>query len=527
MKLLTRHYKRLKVSRLKVAFIVIFLNIIFVPQYEKFESDGDNIFSVYLNNEFVGTVGKQTDVEQLLIEARREVASNADTLTFVQASLKVEGAEVVFGETDTEKHVKQNMVDVLGKSMHEGLKPAYALKIGNYTVNLASLDDVKSVLQAAVSKYDVKNEYEVSLMKDPDRELNALTASVVAKETVKEREPSFAEVSSAGFGKLVKPELLEVEDEAGNANFEEFQYGLLNIDFDNSIEIVDAYLQDTQLTNVDDAIAEITATEDKNTIYEVQSGDSLSKISYETDIPIEKLVALNDAIEDENSTIRVGQEIIITNPEPPLSIDRIEQEYVEEDYDAEVIYIDNDEWYTTDKVTLQQPSAGHRNIVAKISYYNDKEVSREVIKEEVILEAIPKIVERGTKVPPTYIKPVSGGRLSSTFGGRKAPTKGASSNHKGVDWAIASGSAVYASSGGRVTKAGWAKGYGYVVYIQHPDGKETRYGHLSKVLVSVGQNVRQGDKIALSGNSGVSTGPHLHFEIRINGTAVNPLKYLN
>ena len=143
------------------------------------------------------------------------------------------------------------------------------------------------------------------------------------------------------------------------------------------------------------------------------------------------------------------------------------------------------------------------------------------------MQAVPKIVERGTKVPPTYIKPISGGRLTSGFGHRKRPRKGASTFHKGIDWATPVGTAVRASSAGTIVRAGWGSGYGKVVYIQHSDGKMTRYGHLSRILVKVGQHVDQGDKIALSGNTGVSTGAHLHFEILVNGVQVNPLKYLN
>ena len=133
----------------------------------------------------------------------------------------------------------------------------------------------------------------------------------------------------------------------------------------------------------------------------------------------------------------------------------------------------------------------------------------------------------GTASTTTYIKPLSGGRLSSTFGRRKAPTKGASSYHKGVDWATPTGTSVVASSGGTVAKAGWGSGYGYVVYINHPDGRQTRYAHLSKVLVSAGQTVSQGQKIALSGNTGISTGPHVHFEMLIGGSQVNPLNYID
>ena len=80
---------------------------------------------------------------------------------------------------------------------------------------------------------------------------------------------------------------------------------------------------------------------------------------------------------------------------------------------------------------------------------------------------------------------------------------------------------------GVVTRAGLGSGYGYVVYIDHGDGRQTRYGHLSKVLVKAGQQVSQGQKIALSGNTGRSTGPHVHFEILIGGSQVNPLNYLS
>lgn len=525
MKKMTRHYKRLRFLRIKVAALVIFINIIFVPTFCKYEKDAENLFHVFVNGSDVGYLGSIDNIQDILSDARRQLGKDKDTVVYANADITYESSSVVFAEVDSEKVVRDRIAQVLANNSAKVLQHAYTMRIGDYTVNLANSDDVEEVLQAALNLFEERQQFVTQLVSDTSRELNVLTVAVVTNEEAKEAEAAEV-VKNAGFDAYFdSAEDVELDSEV--LSFSNYDYGIMNMSFGDNIEIVDSYLVADQILTVEEAIDMIVTVQEKNTIYEVQSGDTLSEISLKTEIPMDKIIELNANLDNENSTIRVGDELIVTTVEPPISVERVEQEYIEEFYDEEIQYIDNDEWYTTEQVTLQQPSAGRRNIVAKITYKNDKVVAREVIKEEVLMSATAKIVERGTKIPPSYIKPLSGGRMSSGFGGRKAPTKGASTNHKGIDWATPIGTAVYASSGGVVTKAGWGSGYGNVVYIKHPDGKETRYGHLSKCLVSPGQTVKQGQKIALSGNTGRSTGPHLHFEIRINGVAVNPLKYMN
>ncbi len=98
--------------------------------------------------------------------------------------------------------------------------------------------------------------------------------------------------------------------------------------------------------------------------------------------------------------------------------------------------------------------------------------------------------------------------------------------HEGQDMAAAIGTPIYASADGVVTFAGWSSGYGRLIKIQHDFGIETRYGHLNAIRVEVGQRVSRGDRIGDMGNSGRSTGPHLHYEIRVNGTPVNPMNFI-
>lgn len=521
-------YKKLRFTYVKTAvFSMAFAALLFFPTWTKFEKVGDNMFTVLLDGQEIGVVAQEEDADECLLEARKLLAKKEGGIVLAECDLEFLGEEALFGKIDRKEKIIENMAAVLSANVRQTLKQSYTVKINEYTVNVASTEEVLSLLQASVDRYDSGHMYQVSLGQDHTRELNVLTASVDSvEETINEEQEAEPVFREFGVHAAISEMFDEVEPTV-EKDFEDYDLGLIDIRFGDEVEVVESYLREDELTPVSEAIEQVTKDQEKNKIYEVVSGDTLSGIAYRNDLTIDKLIAMNETIEDENSTIRVGDELIITVPEPELSVEREEENYYEEDYEAEIIYVDNDSWYTNQTKVLQEPSAGHRRVIAMVSYRNNEEVERQIIKEEVVMEAVPKIVERGTIIPPTYIKPITGGRLSSGFGRRSAPTKGASTYHRGVDWATPVGTAVMASSAGTVSKAGWGRGYGYVVYIDHADGRQTRYGHLSKVLVSVGQKVSQGDKIALSGNTGVSTGPHVHFEILINGTQVNPMDYLN
>jgi murein DD-endopeptidase MepM/ murein hydrolase activator NlpD len=122
--------------------------------------------------------------------------------------------------------------------------------------------------------------------------------------------------------------------------------------------------------------------------------------------------------------------------------------------------------------------------------------------------------------------PVENGWISSLFGWRTDPFTGRMAQHSGIDFAGRIGSDVQAVAAGIVTDAGDRFGYGNLVEINHGNGYVTRYGHNSQVLVHVGDKVNKGQRIALMGSSGRSTGPHVHFEVLFNGQMVNPEQYI-
>jgi murein DD-endopeptidase MepM/ murein hydrolase activator NlpD len=127
-----------------------------------------------------------------------------------------------------------------------------------------------------------------------------------------------------------------------------------------------------------------------------------------------------------------------------------------------------------------------------------------------------------------YIWPVNSRRITSTFGGRASPGGIGSTNHKGIDiGGVGYGTPVHAAKAGTVIISQYSNSYGNFVVVSHGSGNTTLYAHMSSRLVEAGQAVSQGDILGLTGSTGHSTGPHLHFEITVNGTRINPLIYLS
>lgn len=137
---------------------------------------------------------------------------------------------------------------------------------------------------------------------------------------------------------------------------------------------------------------------------------------------------------------------------------------------------------------------------------------------------IPGFASQPVSIPSLI--PVEGVKLTSDFGMRWHPVLGGRRAHKGVDLAAPAGTPIRASADGMVERADWFSGYGLFVALEHGGDIETRYGHMSRLNVAAGQRVRKGDIIGYVGSTGRSTGPHLHYEVRIAGEAVNPMPYL-
>lgn len=229
-------------------------------------------------------------------------------------------------------------------------------------------------------------------------------------------------------------------------------------------------------------------------LHKVQPGETLWDISHRYGIDLETLIGANQDIGNINQ-LKVGQEIKVLNSKGLIH---------------KVSYGE----------TLSDISRIYRVSIKDIMAFNDLKSSRLQVADQLIIPGAQRSkLEFRSGFSTGYIWPVKG-PISSPFGPRWGKF------HNGVDLSVNRGTPVKAARSGQVIYSGVARGYGNVVYLKHDNQTVTRYAHNDKLLVKNRDFVYQGEVIALSGSTGTSTGPHVHFELRIKGKAVDPLKYL-
>ena len=268
------------------------------------------------------------------------------------------------------------------------------------------------------------------------------------------------------------------------------------------------------------------------TKHKVVSGETLYSICNSYGLKLSDIYKANPSLTDDGKIYK-GDILIVTKISNIVNVKYTE--YVErtEEMPYETIVLEDNSMYETQSRVQQEGITGLRNIKANVVYINGSESSYEILSaEEPSRQPVDRIVVKGTKEVPYVYKlatqgrmalPLSNYTITSYFGTRDTGIEGASTFHNGIDLKAPYGTPIYASADGQVSFAGSSSGYGLLVKITHGGGVETRYGHCSTLLVKSGQYVKKGDIIALVGSTGVSSGNHVHFEVRVNGTPVDPL----
>lgn len=296
--------------------------------------------------------------------------------------------------------------------------------------------------------------------------------------------------------------------------------GAKNASFKEKVEIKEENVSLGEVAEYDEA-RETLLKSDKMTTYIVKEGDTLWDIAAANGTTADKLMELNRDISEK--AMHPGDTIVLDKPLPLVTVVTKDVAEYNMPIPFEIENIKDSSLPIRVTRVKQQGVEGSKRVKAEIIKENGVEVARNILEEEVISQPVKKIVRVGTNrtlATGMFSYPVAG-VLTSRFGQRWGR------EHTGVDLAVSSGTKVKAADGGKVIFTGRSGGYGILVKIDHGNGYVTYYGHLSKILVSRGERVAKGDVIALSGNTGNTTGPHLHFEVRKNGTPLNPLNYLN
>lgn len=511
--------KKLYLSYARTAIIAILFLFVAIPFVNRVANGGktytpEDRYMVVLNGEELGCVSDITIAQEALKDARTQINASNKGFALVETDIKLyketAGGAVVSKEALSESIFTTLMSATVDSDSYE---TAYTVRIDDFTVTLASKEEVVELFEKVKDKYSNSNEFTVELIENSDGSYTSLVTNFVSADvTINEAAQVLATLNGDKNIQINKDEIV-------------YKDGVLSVEFVESVEVIETRASSENIITVDEAYELITKEHAEKGTYIVQRGDSLSKIAEAHGLTLDELLALNEGM-TKSTTIYVGEAIVVTVPAAEITVVVVEEMSYDEDYNAPIRYVDDKTMYSGTEKVLKKGTAGHRSVVALVSYVNGVESGREIISQTIHKEATETVIARGTLTPPTYIRPVNCYKINSAFGYRDHPLTHQWALHTGVDFGVTTGTPVKASASGTVIRASWYSSYGYCVDIRHSDGSMTRYAHLNSIVVSYGQSVRQGQLIAYSGASGGVSGAHLHFELWKGGKLVDPMKYI-
>lgn len=434
----------------------------------------DKVYHIYLAKDYIGAVSNAEIVEDIIEEKEIEAKSQfKDFSVDVESSISIIPEQVFSYNTNDQKVLKTLKEQLVAKA------DAYALSVnGQPVVYLKDVNDYQKTIKLLKLQFVTEAQ---------------LTQLELSKKTGEQ------------------PPALQVNETR-----------ILDVKMD-AVSGAKTAVAPSKILTPEEAVQYLQTGTLERELYTVQAGDVLGSIAISHNLKTSELLELNPEL-NENSVLQIGQQINVTVEKPLVNVQVVKEKLINEEIPFEKIVEEDATMYKGETVIKQQGSKGKKQSSYLITTVNGKETERTVTKEVVLQKPVDHLVKMGTKVISSrgtgeFSWPASGGYISSEMGSRWG------SYHRGLDIARPSNYNIKASDNGVVTAAGWDGSYGNRIVINHNNGYETVYAHLSKIEVKVGQTVPKGSIIGIMGSTGNSTGTHLHFEIHKNGSLVNPLSY--
>ena len=272
-------------------------------------------------------------------------------------------------------------------------------------------------------------------------------------------------------------------------------------------------------------VATVQAGKEAIKTHTVVKGESFWTVAKNHGVTVSELQKLNPDVDPDR--LKIGQVLNLTWLEPLINVVVVKEVTVEESIAYATEYKETESLYRGETQVVKKGTNGKKMVTYEVKEASGAVVEKTTLNEVVISEPVSAVVNKGTKAVALSSRSGDGilnwpmsGKITSPYGTRS------SGFHSGIDIGGVIGRGVYAAAGGKVVLSSYYYAYGNCILIDHGNGMKTRYAHLSAYKVKVGDTVERGQLIGLCGNTGRSTGPHLHFEVIVNGSTKNPINYL-